>query len=292
MANILAVGIATLDIVNTVERYPAEDAEVRAIAQQRRRGGNATNTLVVLSQLGHRCSWAGTIADEPDSRFILDDLARHTIDTAHVRHLPDGKVPTSYVTLSSDSGSRTIVHYRDLPEYAAAWFETIDLTPFGWVHFEGRHVTDTQRMLAHLRLHWPALPCSVEVEKPREAIETLFPCADLLLFSRAYAAARGMASAAELFAAVRPHAPQAELVCGWGAAGAYGATRAGELLFAPAASPTREIDTLAAGDVFNAAVIDGRVRGLGLEASLTAATELAGRKCGQEGLDNLLRTGR
>jgi hypothetical protein len=30
MAHILAIGIATLDIVNTLDGYPAEDSEVRA----------------------------------------------------------------------------------------------------------------------------------------------------------------------------------------------------------------------------------------------------------------------
>ena len=72
MARILGVGIATLDIINTVDGYPAEDSEVRAIHQRICRGGNATNTLVVLSQLGHRCAWAGVLADEPDG---LDDGA-------------------------------------------------------------------------------------------------------------------------------------------------------------------------------------------------------------------------
>ena len=49
MANILAVGIATIDIINRVNGYPHEDDEIRAISQSIRRGGNATNTLVVLS---------------------------------------------------------------------------------------------------------------------------------------------------------------------------------------------------------------------------------------------------
>jgi ketohexokinase len=43
MAKILAVGIATLDIINTVERYPLLDGETRALSQHKTRGGNATN---------------------------------------------------------------------------------------------------------------------------------------------------------------------------------------------------------------------------------------------------------
>ncbi len=120
--HILAVGIATLDIINHVVVYPHEDTEVRAIGQSIRRGGNATNSLVVLSQFGHDCSWAGTIADESDNRKILEDLAQYNIDISRIRYYPGGKVPTSYVLLSEETGSRTIVHYRDLPEYQATDF--------------------------------------------------------------------------------------------------------------------------------------------------------------------------
>ncbi|VAX01070.1 hypothetical protein MNBD_GAMMA19-1040, partial [hydrothermal vent metagenome] len=56
MARVLVVGIATLDIINTVDDYPEEDTEVRASTQVMRRGGNACNTAVVLQQLGHQCS--------------------------------------------------------------------------------------------------------------------------------------------------------------------------------------------------------------------------------------------
>ena len=84
MSKILAVGIATLDIINSVAGYPAEDDEVRAVSQRLCRGGNATNTLAVLSQLGHQCHWAGVLADEPDARHIEADLERHRIDTTAV----------------------------------------------------------------------------------------------------------------------------------------------------------------------------------------------------------------
>ncbi|WP_127477564.1 PfkB family carbohydrate kinase [Sulfurivermis fontis] len=287
MARILAVGIATLDIINLVEDYPPEDAEVRALEQETRRGGNATNTLVVLSQFGHQCSWAGTLADEPDARLIRADLARHAIDTSAVEWLPRGKVPTSYITLSQRSGSRTIVHYRDLPEYSFEHFRAIDLTRFDWIHFEGRNVEVTQRMLERVTKLHPELPCSLEVEKPRPGIEQLFPYPDLLLFSRVYARACGFQRAEGLFDRVRAQAPTAQLVCAWGEGGAYARDRDGRGYHTPAFPPPRLVDTLAAGDVFNAGIIHGLARKRPLELTLIEAARLAGRKCGQQGIEGL-----
>ena len=155
---VLGIGIATLDIVNLVAVYPPEDSEVRALGQRLSRGGNATNTLAVLAQLGHSTQWAGVWVDEPDGHRIRQDLDALGVGYANCRVLSEGKVPTSYIQLNIRNGSRSIVHYRDLPEFSAADFAGIELSGFDWLHFEGRNVTDTLQMLERARAARPAPP--------------------------------------------------------------------------------------------------------------------------------------
>ncbi|GAB6042233.1 PfkB family carbohydrate kinase [Endothiovibrio diazotrophicus] len=287
MARILTVGIATLDIVNTVDGYPNEDAEVRALAQEVRRGGNATNTAAVLSRLGHATAWAGVLAIEPDTGRVLKDLERFAIDTAPCLRVEGGKLPTSYITLNRHNGSRTIVHYRDLPEYGFEQFQTLDLAGFDWIHFEGRNVEETGRMLARAREARPELPLSLEMEKTREGIEELLGLPSLLLFSRHYSIARGFDQPEELLEWTAGKAPQAELVCAWGEAGAWGRDTAGHTHHVRAHPPKKLVETLGAGDTFNAGMIDAKLRNLPLPEALEAANRLAGRKCGLHGFYDL-----
>ena len=284
---VLGIGTATLDIVNLVDRYPREDAEIRASGQRVSRGGNATNTLVVLSQLGHRCAWGGVIAAEPDSQRILADLQANGVDTSACVHHPGGKAPTSYVCLSLESGSRTIIHYRDLPEYSCADFRSVDLSSWEWVHFEGREPRETQGMLKYLRRQRPGLPCSVEVEKPRDGIEALFSGPDLLLFSRTFAGERGYREPAAFLGSIRRRTATPLLVCGWGERGAVAMDSTGRLWESPAYPPARVLDTLGAGDVLNAGVIHGLLHRRPLGQVLAGACRLAGHKCGQLGLQGL-----
>lgn len=287
MARILGVGIATLDIINTVDRYPAEDAEVRALTQSLCRGGNVTNTLVVLSQLGHDCRWAGTLADDTDSDIIRDELTHFTVNMDAVRILPGGHAPTSYIALSRENGSRTIVHYRDLPEYSSEDFRGVDLSSVQWLHFEGRNVAQTRVMLEYARAHHPSLPISVEMEKPREGMEQLGALADLLLYSRPFAEYCGFTAPAPFLVEMRRRHPQAQHVCTWGDQGAFGLDRDGMLRHSPAFPPAQVVDTLGAGDTFNAGFIHSRLAGADLSGCLQAACRLAGRKCGQSGLYGL-----
>jgi ketohexokinase len=291
---ILGVGIATLDLINEVERYPPEDAEVRALTQRRSCGGNAANTLAVLSQLGHRCGWVGILADDAAAVFIHADLTGLGIELRHPVTIPEGITPTSYVALSRATGSRTIVHYRDLPELTAADFAEVPLGDLDWIHFEGRNPIETKDMLARARREAPLAFLSVELEKDRPGIDALLDGPDLLLISRTFVLARAGVGAhpAAALAELAGHTRARLLVLGWGADGAWLCSQGAAPLHCPAQPLSRLIDTLGAGDVLNAGVIDGLLRGLPPAETVTRAVRLAGIKCGRVGLSGLVEAAR
>lgn len=280
MPRILCVGTATLDIINSVDRYPEEDSEARAQVQEVRRGGNAANTAAVLAQLGDDVAWVGNLSDRPEAQQVRDDFVRHGVDASRAALIPGGHMPTSYVTLSRATGSRTIVHYRDLPEYAAEAFSGLDPGAFDWIHFEGRAVEQLRQMIACAREH-SGLRVSLEVEKQRDGIESLLAQPDLLMFGRDYVLSRGMDNAEDFLRSL-PSGPAA--TCTWGEQGAWARDARGAILHADAYQPDRVVDTLGAGDVFNAGLVHAFSRGMTLQRALHEATRLAGAQCGREGL--------
>ena len=140
-------------------------------------------------------------------------------------------------------------------------------------------------------MHWcrqqcPETPISVEIEKPRDLIQNLFESASLILFSKQYALSQSAATARKFCQLISSHHSDKTIICAWGDSGAGASSR--KKYYWQDALKIQAVDTLAAGDVFNAGIIDQHLKKSHLKKCLEFACQLAGLKCTKKGIGNLL----
>uniref|UniRef100_A0A670HZW0 Ketohexokinase n=1 Tax=Podarcis muralis TaxID=64176 RepID=A0A670HZW0_PODMU len=293
---VLCVGLVCLDIISVVERYPAEDSDTRCLSQRWQRGGNASNTCTVLALLGAPCAFMGSLAPGHAAEFILSDFHRCNVDVSHLVRQSQGEMPCAICLVNCHNGSRTVTLYDiNLPDVTAADFEQVNLSQYKWIHWEGRNASEQVKMIQRVEAYNRTCPpsdrvtTSVEVEKTRPEIYQLFGYGDVVFVSKDVAKARGFYSAAEAVKGLRRYLkPGATLVCAWAEEGADAMGPDGVLVHSDAFSPEVVVDTLGAGDTFNAAVILALSRGRPLAEAITYGCQVAGRKCGVHGYDGIV----
>nr|XP_057911060.1 ketohexokinase isoform X3 [Doryrhamphus excisus] len=290
---ILCVGLVCLDIISVVHKYPEEDTDSRCVSQRWQRGGNASNSCTVLSLLGSPCAFMGSLCAGPVASFIVEDFQKLNVDMSLVSEHAQCITPTSLVISSRSTGSRTILHLnRNVPDVTAEDFSKVDLRHFKWIHWEGRNADEQVKMIERVARYNATLPpqqritVSVEIEKPREPLYQLFAYGDVVFVSKDVARHFGFQTPSSALEGLRCRVKaSAVVICAWAEKGADALAPDGSLVHSDAFPPEQLVDTLGAGDTFNAAVIHKLSNGARLQDALTFGCVVAGSKCGFHGYD-------
>ncbi|NKY19423.1 hypothetical protein HF999_13730 [Tsukamurella spumae] len=130
------VGLATVDVISSVEETPPRNGKVTAVRQDVSGGGPALNAAAVFAALGGRAVLAAPVGDGALARLVRDDLAACGVELLDLAS-PGFGPPVSAVTVHAPTGERQVVSfdgtgYPDLvPPIHAEGFDVLLLDGHG-----------------------------------------------------------------------------------------------------------------------------------------------------------------
>ena len=132
MAQVLSVGIATVDTIVLVDKYPHADERVVALQSVRAVGGPATTAAVTMARLGIDVALSCVIGDDDDGRFIFETLKREGVDTRNVFVDPSIHTAIGTIVVSKSEKTRAIMvqPHSELPAKPA------NLNDYQWIHVD------------------------------------------------------------------------------------------------------------------------------------------------------------
>jgi sugar/nucleoside kinase (ribokinase family) len=183
--HVLCAGIAVLDQVFRVERFPRPDVKTQASDFRVVNGGNAANAAVAIAHLGARASFTGPLGGPPGTDSVGDTFltlaAQEQIDCSTCPRI-DG-VPSSISAICIDpQGERAITNFRDerlsqvKPADPAALVAGADA-----VLADNRFPAYVREILIAARAR--AIPSVLDADEPRHDSDELLAIASHVVFS-------------------------------------------------------------------------------------------------------------
>jgi sugar/nucleoside kinase (ribokinase family) len=154
LPRVLFVGRTTLDLIYSLDRFPAEDTKAFARAMHVAPGGPAANAAITHALLGGRAKLLTAIGRGSWASPVRDELQRLGIDLIDLAAETSYETPLTTVLASEAGATRTIVNppasnaeLRTIQTWDAVWGEAPSL-----VLADGFHLDVTLPLLRELRL--------------------------------------------------------------------------------------------------------------------------------------------
>ena len=296
---VLVIGDACVDLMVQVPKKSGSDRQHPP--PELHGGGTGANTAVALARLNVATTFMGTIGDDSYGRFARSTLEAEGIGTSYV--ITDHHAYTALVlALIDPQGERSLfgwprrgaAHTQLAPEQIKSEI----IQQMAWVHTTGMCLVEPpsrEAVLRGLELARTAnIPVSIDInlrlgfedgQLPERFVETIRQAVSLAN----YVFGSGMDEIVYLVptdsfeAAARLLAEdQRTVIVRLGSEGAL-AVRAGLDAVISPAFPVEVVDTLGAGDAFNAGFIAAHIEGKPLEEALRWGNAVAALKIGRPG---------
>jgi fructokinase/2-dehydro-3-deoxygluconokinase len=296
---VLVIGDVCVDLV---VKAPQKSGNDRQQPQpELHGGGTAGNTAVALARLGLPTGFIGMVGDDGYGRFARDGLEAEGIDVSQVLASREAYTALA-LALIDPQGERTLLGWPRRgaahTKLAADQIEPSLVAAAAWVHTTGMCMVEPPVRDALLRAMELAQAAHVPVsfdlnlrlgfEEGRfpepflESIWQAISLADYVLGSAADEI-HYLAPADSVEASIRRLADgRRTVIARLGAEGVMAISAGGALVTVPA-FPVEVVDTIGAGDAFNAGFVAARIEGKPLAEALRWGNTVAALKLGRTG---------
>ncbi|MBU3692888.1 MAG: hypothetical protein FGM47_05150 [Candidatus Nanopelagicaceae bacterium] len=132
MSKVLCVGIATVDTIVLVDKYPSANERVVALDSIRAVGGPATTAAVTLARLGVETALSCVIGDDDAGRFVFETLKREGIDIQNVVVDKSVRTATGTIVVSKTEQTRAIM----VQPHSQRPTKPANINEYQWIHVD------------------------------------------------------------------------------------------------------------------------------------------------------------
>jgi len=273
---VVGLGQCAVDILGTLERYPAIDSKCELDAALIQGGGPVATALVTLARLGVASAFVGRIGSDDFGRRIRVGLTAEGVDCRHLLVDVGKKSQFSFIAVEQERGRRTIFCHRGSARpLTVNELPTEVICQSRLLHLDGTHL-EAAIAASHLARR-NGVVTVLDGGSWRPGLEELLPLVDHAVVSARFAAQLAPGEPiSQALPLLLDYGCRAATVTN-GEAGSY-TLGADGLGFQQPAFAVQAVDTTGCGDVFHGGYLYGLFRDWSLRRTVRFAAACAALK--------------
>lgn len=108
--DLVGFGIAAVDDIVQLSRFPERDTKVPITRMERHGGGQTTTALITAARQGLRCVYGGLLGENDLSEFTRTTLHRESVEVSQTASHPEARPYYSIVLVDASTGERTLLY--------------------------------------------------------------------------------------------------------------------------------------------------------------------------------------
>lgn len=274
----LGLGIAPVDILYQVERFPKPGSKIDAPSLTIQGGGPIPTAMATLGRLGMKPGIIAAVGKDIFGDFVKDELDKFGVDTSYLIR-KDRPTAIAAGWYEKGSGRRTII--LNLKTGIKPGEIELDRLPdCRTIHLDGRDLPAGMKLARWAKKR--EIPVVFDIGSIRNNVSPIFSMVDHLICAADFAFPfTGTTNVRKAIAQLAALCPGTVIITS-GTKGAFGFSRTDGWV-RQKAFRVRTVDTTGAGDVYHGAYIFGLLSGEDLACRMEIASAAAALKCTRPG---------
>ena len=187
----IVIGSINMDLVMTVEKFPAPGETISASRLQRFPGGKGANQAVAISRLGKAVSLVGCVGEDEYGELLLEGLLKNNVRAEGIKKIDAVSSGLAFITIDQTGQNMIVIipgaNHRLLPPIVDEIFKDPmeDVTYF-LTQFEIPNETVVHSILEAKNRGWTTV-VNPAPARPREEVESILAATDILVLNESEA---------------------------------------------------------------------------------------------------------
>lgn len=276
MAQSIFVGLSTIDVVYSVDTFPAPNSKIAARSQDVFVGGPATNAAIAFAHLGGTASLVTALGRHALAEVIQKDLHSHSVHLIDLNPGFDDAPPISSVSVDS-AGRRNVVSANSIRIPTAAQVDEKALAQARILLVDGHFMPACQAWAAAARAR--GVPVVLDGGSWKDGTGELLGSIDTAICSADFRPP-GCKNEEATFRYLKSHGVNRVAVTHGAEPVRFESGSSSGTLSVPR---VQAVDTMGAGDIFHGAFCYFSSIGRGFVESLAEAAQIASESCRYHG---------